>query len=229
MKNDFVIQPLIGTAPWPVRAAGEQNSTPIDTMKHSSKFLIAALALASSAWMASAQPDDPPPDGQGPPPGGPPGPGMGRHRFPPPAIIGVLDANHDGVIDADEIANAATALKKLDKNGDGKLTLDELLAPPPRPGGTNDEPLVDAPPPGGPGGTNHPPVPPLVKALDANGDGIIDADEMANAPAALKSLDKNGDGQLTPDEFLPPRRFGRPGGPPPGGRQGPPPDAPAEQ
>jgi hypothetical protein len=52
------------------------------------------------------------------------------HR-PPPAIIDALDANHDGVIDADEIANAVAVLQKLDKNGDGKLTPDEFLGPPP--------------------------------------------------------------------------------------------------
>ena len=53
----------------------------------------------------------------------------------------------------------------------------------------------------------------IVKALDANGDGVIDANEIANAPAALKTLDKNGDGQLTPDEFIGPRPHM---GPPPG-------------
>ena len=38
-------------------------------------------------------------------------------------------------------------------------------------------------------------------ALDANGDGTIDADEIANASAALKTLNKNGDGKLTSDEY----------------------------
>jgi hypothetical protein len=42
-------------------------------------------------------------------------------------------------------------------------------------------------------------------ALDTNGDGILSADEIANAPQSLLKLDKNGDGQLTPDEFRPPR------------------------
>ena len=46
---------------------------------------------------------------------------------------------------------------------------------------------------------------PLVAALDTNGDGVIDAQEIANAPAALKTLDKNGDGQLTRDEYQPKR------------------------
>ena len=60
---------------------------------------------------------------------------------------------------------------------------------------------------GGPGGRPprppHPPAWPLIEALDANHDGVIDADEIANATEALKSLDKNHDGKLTPDEYMP--------------------------
>jgi hypothetical protein len=54
--------------------------------------------------------------------------------------------------------------------------------------------------------------------LDANHDGVIDADEIANASAALKTLDKNGDGKLTPAEFMGPRPPMR-GGERPGGRR----------
>ena len=60
-------------------------------------------------------------------------------------------------------------------------------------------------PPGGPGQVEHRPKPPLEQVLDANADGVIDAGEIANAPAALKKLDKNADGKLTPDEYRPPR------------------------
>jgi Ca2+-binding EF-hand superfamily protein len=51
-----------------------------------------------------------------------------------------------------------------------------------------------------------------MKALDKNGDGELDAAEIANAPAALKTLDKNGDGKLTRDEIMPkfPGGFGGP-------------------
>jgi hypothetical protein len=62
-------------------------------------------------------------------------------------VVAALDANKDGEIDATEIANAAAALKTLDKNGDGKLTGEEIR--PPRgdrgPGG-----------PGGRGGADRP-------------------------------------------------------------------------
>ena len=81
---------------------------------------ILAGLLAGSALNSSAQS----PDQRG--PDGPP------HRPPPPLIM-ALDLNKDGVISADEIAKAAESLKKLDKNGDGQLTPDELR--PPRPEG----------------------------------------------------------------------------------------------
>ena len=70
----------------------------------------------------------------------------------------------------------------------------------------------------------HRPIPPVVAALDANHDGVIDADEIANAAAALKTLDKNSDGKLTQDELRPPRPP-QDGGPQSGDRppQGPPP------
>ena len=59
------------------------------------------------------------------------------------------------------------------------------------------------------GGGPRPPAMPVVTALDANGDGTISAEEMADAPAALKTLDANGDGKLTRDEFMPPPPSGQ--------------------
>ncbi len=83
-------------------------------------MLITALAVSVSTLTGFAQQDGPlPRDGNRP------------HHPPLPLVIAVLDANHDHVIDAAEIANAAAALKNLDTNGDGKLTFDELFPPPP--------------------------------------------------------------------------------------------------
>ena len=96
-------------------------------------LLTLAAVLSALSLTAYAQDAGTPPSGDdhgGPPGGGQGGPGMGGRR-PMPLIIGALDANHDGVIDADEIANASAALKKLDKNGDGKLTRDEYMGKPP--------------------------------------------------------------------------------------------------
>jgi hypothetical protein len=119
-------------------------------MKTTMKTLLVLLALSVSALIVNAQ------DGGGRPyqggPGGPGGPG-GR-RMPPSPLMEALDANHDGVIDATEIANASAALKTLDKNGDGKLTQDELRPHRP-PGGPDGQ----GRPPGGPDGQapQHPP------------------------------------------------------------------------
>ena len=66
-------------------------------------------------------------------------------------------------------------------------------------------------PPGGPGAGF--PLPLIIRTLDANGDGVIDAQEIENAPAALRKLDRNGDGKLTPDEYRDPGF--PPGAPPP--------------
>ena len=182
-------------------------------------MLLIALAATLPALHTFAQPD-----------GGNQGPGGnqngGGQRRPMPPILKALDANGDGVIDAAEIANASKALLTLDKNGDGKLTADELR--PQRPGGpgagdkgtdSNRPPRPDGDKQGGqgPGGSGgHRPMMPLMKALDANGDGTLDADEIANASKALLTLDKNGDGKLTRDELRPQRPDGDKG--PSGGK-----------
>ena len=117
-------------------------------MNTKSKVVIAMLALGASAWVIIAQDNGGPRDGQRPPrrqngdnqpggprgqggPGGPGGQDM-RGRRPVPPVVLALDTDHDGIVDADEIANAPAALRKLDRNGDGRLTMDELMPPPPQ-------------------------------------------------------------------------------------------------
>ncbi|MCX7824776.1 MAG: class I SAM-dependent methyltransferase [Verrucomicrobiae bacterium] len=93
------------------------------------------------------------------------------------------------------------------------------------------QPSADSPPGqrgAAPGRDGPPPfVPPVMRALDANSDGTIDAEEIAKAPESLKKLDANNDGKLSSEEMRP--RFGgigpaggRGSGPQGGGFGGPP-------
>jgi hypothetical protein len=175
-----------------------------------SSLSVSVLALVVGCGIAAAQATGAqPPDG-----------GEDRPR-PRPPIDTALDVNGDEIIDAGEIANAVAAVTKLDTNGDGQLTPDEYR--PPRPGGraagqakgdgaaawqsgqgaTGAGTGRGTPPQGG-----ARPRPPIVRALDANGDGEIDAGELANADKALRALDADGDGTLSPNEYRPPRPDG---------------------
>ena len=49
---------------------------------------------------------------------------------------------------------------------------------------------------------------PIIRTLDANGDGIISKQEIDNSTALLKKLDRNGDGKISRDEMRPPRDAG---------------------
>lgn len=98
-------------------------------MKTTTKVILGLLALSASTLLLLAQGEGKPPrPPQGEEDHGPDSPG---HRPPPPVLV-VLDANHDGVIDATEIANASQALLTLDTDGDGQLTRAELRPPHPK-------------------------------------------------------------------------------------------------
>lgn len=109
-----------------------------------------------------------------------------------------------------------------------------------RPHGPLGGPGVAGPGPGGPGGVLGRPGLVLIRALDANGDGKIDQNEIARAGQALKDLDRNKDGVLDitdmgdsargphgdkPDR---PRRAGQPQRPDKPKRPGPRPDKPEQ-
>ncbi len=109
---------------------------------------------------------------------------------------------------------------------------DSQNEPPPPPPDDQGGPAMsgtnqDGPPPGGDGGRPHRPVPPVIRALDTNKDGVIEANEIANATQALQTLLKSGSTSLSIPDLLgpPPHRRG-PGGP---GDDGPPPPPPDDQ
>lgn len=98
-------------------------------MKTLIKILALGLTLGATSNLLQAQ--DARPGDDGPPPprrpvDAPRGP-EGRHMRPPVGpLFAALDLNHDGVIDAEEMAKASESLKKLDRNGDGRLTPREI-------------------------------------------------------------------------------------------------------
>jgi Ca2+-binding EF-hand superfamily protein len=154
-------------------------------------------------------------------PGGPPG----ERSFmrPGEGLMRLLDIDHDGEISAAEVQAAPEALKKLDKNGDGKITREELGPPPgeggpPRELGRRGPGGPDGPPPGEAGpaprrgpegrGPDGPPRGPEGRGPEARRPGGPGGPE-ARGPGGpsperfaerIKSLDKNGDGKISKEE-----------------------------
>lgn len=162
-------------------------------MKNKLTLTLVALGLTLPVANLEAQDDSRPQRGP-------------RGERPIPAFIAALDANKDKVLDKSEIEAAPTALKKLDADNDGKITMRELRGGPVRGGDKSDGDRPERPARSSESSENAEPRRPQgpqgpIAALDANKSGAIDADELAGAPAALLKLDKNSDGQLTVEEF----------------------------
>jgi len=97
-------------------------------------------------------------------------------------LLVALDANHDGVISAEEIANAPRELLTLDVNRDGEITPDEM-----RPHQATPEERVD-----------H-----MLDEWDTNKDGKISKAEAPDRMQAIfEQLDTNHDGFLDRDELI---------------------------
>ena len=93
-----------------------------------------------------------------------------------------LDKNGDGKITPDELTDQEL-FKKIDANGDGSITLEEMNAYQARPGGAG-------------GGQTGVDVEQRFKQMDKNGDGKITPDEFP-AKEMFQKIDADGDGVIT--------------------------------
>ena len=142
-----------------------------------------------------------------------PGAGPGGARDPKEleALFDRTDANSDGKVTPDEIPeNQREGFgRMLERLGSDSVNKEQFVrfmtfaAQQGRPDGRPGEPR-----PGAPGFR-----PPLISALDADGNGELSAEEIEAASKALLKLDRNGDGKLGPGELFPSGPVdGRPGG-----------------
>lgn len=147
---------------------------------------IAVAAAAAAALLVCAPGCNP--SSQGPPmpniklDGPPPKPwnpysGLLRYKY-----IAAIDTDENGTITQEEMEAAPENLRKLDVNSDGQLDAAEFLM---------EEDLSQS------SVRNFK----SYKALDADQNDILDADEIAAATEKLKQLDANGDGSLAPMEY----------------------------
>lgn len=162
------------------------------------KSTILLVALTASAALGQDRPE---------PPAAPPAP-------PIPPVMKVLDTNKDGVLSAQEIAAASDSLAQLDADQNGRISEEETR--PPKPEGEKEGRRQPR------GGEEERPAPPVMAALDQNGDGTLSKREVGRASKSLNELDVDGSGSLEREEMTPvapeeggPQGGGGPGGPRP--------------
>lgn len=108
------------------------------------------------------------------------------------SFFAALDRDPDGRLSLAELDFAPLALRAVDLDEDGRVTAREFL--PSRPAGAAT--LL-------PVSTRVRLVSEAFLVLDANGDGVLQELELANASSSLRRLDANADGFLTPAELRP--------------------------
>jgi Ca2+-binding EF-hand superfamily protein len=113
-------------------------------------------------------------------------------------IAAAIDTNHDGSVSASEIRSSAAALRTLDRNGDGQLTLDEV-----RPFGRGGRRgRGDDGERGGGAGAAPDDLADTLMAFDRNGDGrLVRAEVPDRFQGLFERADADKDGALTKDEL----------------------------
>jgi Ca2+-binding EF-hand superfamily protein len=98
-----------------------------------------------------------------------------------------MDANKDGVIELAEWQGRPEIFKRLDADGDGRITAEEA-----KKGG-----------PGGDGRSMDRTADAAFRRFDADGDGRITAEEWKARPELFQRFDENKDGVITREELTP--------------------------
>jgi collagen type III alpha len=167
-------------------------------MKKTSILAVMVLGLGTAGVLAQDGPGNRP---GAPRPGGPGGPGGDRPNL--EQLFKRLDKNGDGKISREEAPERmARNFDAIDSNHDGFITLEELRAHPPGQG--PDGPRGPGGGPGGPGGPGgeRPNPEQLFKRLDKNGDGKISKEEAPERMARnFDAIDANHDGFITLEEL----------------------------
>ncbi len=108
--------------------------------------------------------------------------------MPSPRILQRIDANGDGAISKDEMTAARERLfKKLDRNGDGVIDEKEIASA--RQAIKDRAEVAQAR------------VGNRWRRLDTNGDGRVSEQELASSMPLFELADRNGDGKLSADEI----------------------------
>jgi hypothetical protein len=187
------------------------NSNPNRSMKTTFIALIGCALALAPLGAEETKPNPEKPKG----PGGPGGPGAPGGKG-DGSFFRNLDKDGDKAVSKEEAGDRWQGLGKLDEDGDGKVTMQELMAG--RPGGPE-----GGAPKGGPGASGGPQAGrgEFFKNADKNNDGKISKDE---APGRmwerLSKLDKDNDDAVSKEEMAAMMAGrGGPGGP--GGAKGP--------
>ena len=112
------------------------------------------------------------------------------------ALKGMLrrfDEDRDGKVSRDEFSGSDERFERMDRNGDGFLSKDDLA--------TDEAPKSDRPVTPEVDTPQAPKAGSLLERLDKNGDGKLDRSEWDGEAAAWKRLDKDGDGWVTAAEL----------------------------